>query len=125
MLLKKFVVIKIINFISLKINGRRNLYYKKNKIEHKFKIIKEISSCGEAMVFEVKNKSDNTKHAARTLTPYEEEDNKKFWHEVKYLETLNKDNCPYIIKYITYLKHKEGTFIKEVSSYVDDFKNEK
>ena len=28
-------------------------------------------------------------------------------------------------KYITYLKHKEGTFIREVLSYVDDFKEEK
>ena len=28
-------------------------------------------------------------------------------------------------KYITYLKNKENTFIKEVLSYVDDFKNEK
>ena len=28
-------------------------------------------------------------------------------------------------KYISYLKHKENTFIREVLSYVDDFKNEK
>lgn len=28
-------------------------------------------------------------------------------------------------KYITYLKNKENTFIKEVISYVEDFKNDK
>ena len=28
-------------------------------------------------------------------------------------------------KYISYVKHKEGVFIREVLSYVDDFKNEK
>ena len=28
-------------------------------------------------------------------------------------------------KYLTYLKNKENTFIKEVLSYVKDFKNEK
>ena len=28
-------------------------------------------------------------------------------------------------KYLIYLKNKENTFIKEVLSYVEDFKNEK
>ena len=38
---------------------------------------------------------------------------------------LTQSHKELFTKYITYLKHKEGTFIKEVLSYVDDFKNEK
>ena len=38
---------------------------------------------------------------------------------------LSESHKELFSKYITYLKHKEGTFIREVSSYVDDFKNEK
>ncbi len=38
---------------------------------------------------------------------------------------LSKAHKELFTKYITYLKNKENTFIKEVISYVEDFKNEK
>ena len=38
---------------------------------------------------------------------------------------LNKNHKELFTKYLTYLKNKENTFIKEVISYVEDFKNEK
>ena len=38
---------------------------------------------------------------------------------------LNKGHKELFTKYLTYLKNKEYTFIKEVISYVEDFKNEK
>ena len=38
---------------------------------------------------------------------------------------LSQSHKELFSKYITYLKHKEGTFIREVLSYIDDFKNEK
>ena len=41
------------------------------------------------------------------------------------MENLNKNHKELFTKYLTYLKNKENTFIKEVLSYVEDFKNEK
>ena len=38
---------------------------------------------------------------------------------------LNNSHKELFTKYLTYLKNKENTFIKEVISYVEDFKNEK
>ena len=38
---------------------------------------------------------------------------------------LSQSHKELFSKYITYLKHKENTFIREVLSYVNDFKNEK
>jgi hypothetical protein len=38
---------------------------------------------------------------------------------------LSKSHKELFTKYITYLKNKENTFIKEVLSYVEDFKNDK
>ena len=38
---------------------------------------------------------------------------------------LCKEHKELFTKYLTYLKNKENTFIKEVISYVEDFKNEK
>ena len=38
---------------------------------------------------------------------------------------LSKSHKELFTKYLTYLKNKENTFIKEVISYVNDFKNEK
>lgn len=38
---------------------------------------------------------------------------------------LSKPQKELFTKYLTYLKNKENTFIKEVISYVEDFKNDK
>ena len=38
---------------------------------------------------------------------------------------LSQSHKELFTKYLTYLKNKENTFIKEVLSYVEDFKNEK
>ena len=38
---------------------------------------------------------------------------------------LSNSHKELFTKYLTYLKNKENTFIKEVISYVEDFKNEK
>ena len=38
---------------------------------------------------------------------------------------LNQNHKELFTKYLTYLKNKENTFIKEVLSFVEDFKNEK
>ena len=38
---------------------------------------------------------------------------------------LSKSHKELFTKYVTYLKNKESTFIKEVISYVKDFKEEK